>query len=585
MQLSSAPSQPAGDVHSRRVGVVSGISAARRHGTEDPLSLWERHLADHDARRARLLAAAGALLEGDARPAAEHLRSWRFAGDETLQGAVLTELVRGGFQPTSDQLAVAVGDADALRRPPDSWWGLPPIERRGGIAASRGWEGPASAEAIIAWAMDELALLGDEIERTQRRAWREIVYAPSPKDAEMLALWREWFANKAWNVRERWEKLFLPVAARAFGAVLEARQFPDPVRRQIQEDLQESFFFTLLGSSEGPPGWQELAVRVLETGAQGPNDALAACLDERSWRRVAICAVQRGYGPRTAQAVWPRLPNATSRARALARMGEEDPTSLERFLDAHVALRVIDTWRETGDCSADRSWRVILQNRGRASGRLRAVLANSDPERLLPRVLGLSGLYSRTVAAVSRHCRDWAWQQLSRGFSFDYGRAVGAPCLQEGDEQPLGDEALSALRCWVLLVILRDRLSHLRLWVAEGTTRDRDTQWGRLLKDAVPEALRDSGVSLQRSRYHLLRAELAENLDSLLGELLPVVEKVAALRELSGGQVQASFHRLLEPMWVSGVPFPQVRYGGYIENARKALSLMTDREMETGHAC
>ncbi|MCB9760266.1 MAG: hypothetical protein H6739_10560 [Alphaproteobacteria bacterium] len=542
---------------------------------------WELFLHEREAHRAHRIDAARALLDGDRGPAAALLDTWRFAARPELVDALLDTLVAGGFHPSPQQLTASLGPADAIREPAEDFWSLSPLARRVKLTSLCAPSVEADAVHISAWALDELRFFGALIEDRQRRAWQDAAYPPDRRrDAETAALWAEWFEQSAWNCRERWEALYLPVAARAFGAVLEARQFPLHVRHQVQEDLQESFFFTLLGGGEGPPGWQELAVRVLETGRQGPVDTVTGCLDEAGWGRVGSCAVRRGYGPRSAGVAWPDLPNALARARALSDEGQTDPLALERYLDLHVALRLLDTWTEPDRCGSIRSWRVVRQNRGRASGRLRAVLASSDAERLRAPLMALDALHARTLSAVARHCRDWAWQQLSRGFSFDYGRSVSPPCLDDPDGQPpYSVDDLSALRCWVMLVIVRGRLGHLQRWVQEGSTGDRDTQWGRLLAKGLPDRLRDQGEGA-RGRYDRLRAELAEAGDTMLRELTPIATQIAALDGTKGAALGQRFTALLEPIWTDDVTFPKVRYKGYVENTVKALPLLELDEVE-----
>ncbi|MCB9742119.1 MAG: hypothetical protein H6741_00570 [Alphaproteobacteria bacterium] len=542
---------------------------------------WTATLERRDAAIAPLLPAAEALLAGDIGPAVAHLAGWRFLDDPVRCERFFAELAASTPTPRPAQLAASLAPSAALpQEGPEDWGMMPPLQRRKTLVElCRGVTVEDSRTARLAWAIDELRLLGRQVEGRQRRAWQDARYAPAPKkDAITLDLWRAWFTNKAFFERERWEKLFLPYAARAFGAVLEARQFPIHVRKQVQEDLQEAFFFALLGGLEGPPGWQELAVRVIETGAAGPVDSVTACLDEPGWRRVATCAVRRGYGPRSAAMAFSELPNALARARAMKEQGLEDPASLERYLDLHVALRLVDTWTEEGRTDLDRSWRVVLQNRGRASGRLRAVLASAEAAPLLERLEATDALYARTVAAVSRHCRDWAWQQLSRGFTFDYGRSVSPPCLEEEEAfEPYDDADIRTLKCWVLLCMLRGRLGHLQVWVREGTTGDRDTQWGRLQKDALPDSLKDPGDA-SRNRYLRLRAELAEELDALLLGLRPTVEALAALDSLKSKDLAARFQEIIAPHWVEDVPEPKVRYRGYVRNSIDAAAIL--RELE-----
>jgi len=262
---------------------------------------------------------------------------------------------------------------------------------------------------------------------------------------------------------------------------------------------------------------------------------------------------QRGSWASTVADWQPDRPEPLARARAVVRRGRRDSELCERLLDSHVARRVLDRWADDPEASA---WGVVTQNRGRARGRLRAVLA-ADPGRLLEPLLQLPSLLARTRAAVRRFAWSWAWRELAADFAFDAARASAPPCLHAAEPLPaLSSEATEALDTWVLLVLLRGREAHLERWVRTGGTGDRDSTWARLLSDAVPDVLVDDPTAAGRSRtYRRLRAELSDRLPSLRNRLLPVLRTVAELP--SGRKLRASFEERIGPRWSLEVPAPR----------------------------
>ena len=481
-------------------------------------------------------AVAGALLGG-----------WRFGDTPALLRVLLAE----------------VADAPPAPSATERGWVLSPVPSDGGSAVPvqqaawlhhqqvRAWappdgvEGPERAQA---WALAELGFFGEEVERRERAAWRAVRYAEQPKDDAAVALmWASWMSGSAWDLRRRWEKRFLPATRQVFRGVCSARSLPEPVVQRALSDLSEAFFYHLLS------GWPELAARVLETDRV--VDTLAGSLSEGRWRTLAGCVVSRGGWRQTAALVWDSLPELASRARALAREGLATPERLERWMDLHAALRMVASWR--GDPGSD-AWAVVRQNRGRARGRLRA-LAMSAPDSLHDHLLGLEGLAARTEAAVRRYAWAWAWKELALDFSFDIARTVTPPCEPaEALPEPLPDALLPALEVWVLLVIFRGRVEHLRRWVATGSTGDRDSTWARLLTEALPEALADPGEpgAEQRGRtYRRLRADLAERLPELLQGLRPLLAQIASLSP--GRGLPAQLSALLEGRWHADVPYPR----------------------------
>ena len=511
---------------------------------------WSADPVSPDERRARALEAANLCLSGQLPAVIDALDSWRISVDTTWATLALAQVVQSPPRPTPEQLA---------------------------------WLGPGEGDDVrlrLAWALDALHELGLLIEARHRRPWLNAGFAPNPaKDARTTALWASWMSGSPWDVREPWEKMFLGEAARAFRAVLSVRGVPRDRRRGVLRDLEEAFFYQLLGASKGAEGWRELAIRVIETGPRGPIDSMASAIRGHTWGRVTNCAVSRGHGPVSAEVLFPDLPHSSARAMALLRRAEADPSVLERALDLHVLLRVLDTWSRE-DTDHDRAERVVVQNRGRARARLRAALIAGPLDALQDAVFGTEALYARTLAATGWFARDWAWQQCAHDFAFHTGAPITPPCedAREGHE-PLTVGERRTLRAWVCLVILKERLGHLKRWARTGSAGDRDTGWGRLLSDGLPESLRDEGSDGRRaSTYFRIRAVLALDLDDVLADLFPTLEQLSAL-DPDARDLKSRFQLVLEPIWDASIPQPRARLSGCLRAARVACERLAD-EME-----
>ncbi|MEQ1571949.1 MAG: hypothetical protein ABMA64_40350 [Myxococcota bacterium] len=493
---------------------------------------------------AAALAAAESALSGDPTPAAE-------------RAGVVPELIR---RLVDRPPAVPGPGLAAVLGPPEV---LPPL---GGVRAEprwREWAWAAAAPAVtdtthgrVAWAIDALAYLQREVDRRQRAPWAAVRFSPSDRDPGTARAWTGW-AERPWDVREAWERTWLPWLMRAANAVLRARRVPEPVREVIREDLREAFFFVLLGSG-ALAGWRELAVRVLETGgSRGPIDALARLLGPADWARLGAGAVRRGRWARTLALALPDVV-ANARGAAAARACLADPGAAERWVDLHVATRAVASWRDPARTRPDRTWEVVTQNRGRVRSRLRAVLGErADLAELVARA---PAVHARTTQAVLRYGRDLTWNQIARGFSFDAGARLDPPC-----DEP-APEVSRELRAWVLLCVLKGRADHLERWVATGTTGDRDSTWGRLLQD-LPAPLRGPGLPE-------LRTTLSTQLAAVLAELGPTIVRLANIDGVSAAQ---SFEQALEEVWDPCIPRPRVRYAAYAAAARTFLTTRSHR--------
>ena len=377
-----------------------------------------------------------------------------------------------------------------------------------------------------------------------------------------------------WADKVRWEALLIPEANLAFRQVLSTRDLPPGLARQAGRDLADGLWFQLLGAADGPPGFRDLAARVLETGPPGPVDALVGLLDDGGWGTVGACATGRGTWPATLGLAMPELSGGAARALALRSRLIADPTLAEPLLDLHVWTRLLHTWASPDGADPQRAWSVVVQNRGRARSRLRALCAELPGDRLATALAALPGLSARTAAATRRYAWDLAWAMMAHGFAWDWGRPLSAACVAPPSElDPIEDAALPALRTWVLLVMIKGRLGHLRRWVETGGTGDRDGTWGRLLSEELPETLRDPlarGEVRRAATYSRLRAWLADGLDETVAGWRGALRDLVALP--TGRALRRDTEALLLPVWDQAAPFPKAGFPTFQANAAAVLA-------------
>lgn len=521
--------------------------------------------------RERAAAAAVALRGGDRALARALVSTWRFEPD--LADRLLDRLLATRPRPCPGAWAMTMADAVDVDAPVDAPTAL--HWRDGAFSQPVGDVGDP-----LAWGLAELATHSWLVETAERLPWQDRSYRVDPaEDAQVRALWSAWAEGRPWDAREDWETRFLPPALRAFAAVVRGRRLPEDVRKQAIMDAREGFFYALIGDGGTGAGWRELGVRLLEAAGPDPVDALAVAVPVESWERVARCAVTRGHGRSTASLAWGQGVTWQVQARELQLRAQEQPAALGDLLDLHLALRLVECWTQPERTAPSRSMAVVTHNRGRARSRLRAVLREAPADHLLLRIQALPALADRTRAAVARFARDWAWQQVQHGFSFYDARTVDPACiLPEGAPPPLSTEGLAALRAWVLLVTLKDRLPHLRQWVHGGAELDkRDTTWGRLLADDCPDLLRSYRGSTRGQGLARLRAELTEHLPALLSQLRPTLARLAAI-DLRRGGLKAAFEGAIADAWHPALSLPKVRYRSYIAAAAAACQQLSGED-------
>jgi hypothetical protein len=515
---------------------------------------WTSFIEQHRHRREAALHAAQRWEAGDCGPARDLLATWRFDAD--LRGRVLDRLAQTPPQPTPDALGATLA--------PDAAWmpAHPDADLAEHVWIERLQPTSLASDPVRqrAWALAELHRLGTHVDQRRRAPWRQPLTIAPEAEAHAAAWWTAWLTCSPWTVQASCDAVLWPVAQSAYAAILSATAMTPAMQHVRLADFRDAFSFLFLASE----ACGEIAARVIETLAPDPITALAGCLDETSRLRAGRCAVARGHGPTTADLVFGQVRGAQVRGRLLAEQ-MQTPERLDQMLDLHIALRLCDRWTTPEHTSWARNWECVIQNRGRARARLRAVVSALPPDVLRARLATVDQLGARTIQAVRSFVRGWAWQEARLGWPGNPSRRVDPPCPVEADT-PYGEDEHGALRAWVMLVILRGRIGHLQRWVESGSTGDRDATWGRLLSQSLPENLRGGGsarLALQR-----VRAELTLGLSEIMTELLPVTRQLAAM-ENSPPPI-AAFHAALRPIWHDSIPLPQVRVRRYVQHAAHA---------------
>jgi hypothetical protein len=524
---------------------------------------WSAFRAAQDQRRAQAQAAAVALREGDAAPARRLLAPWAFASDSAACSRVLDRLLETPPVPDSVHLAATLGPVPATGPDPAG-----AKEQRAHLfAAAAGTPGLEGADPV-AWGLEGLAWLGARIHQTERVAWQQAVTADPLRDAAHKVLWRQFLDGQFWDAQAAAESLWLPAARRGFAAALRARGVPAPERKQYVADYAESFFWMLLGGRDATPGWKEVAVRLLERDGASAPSALADHLGPEGWSWVVRCPSARSPTWRAARR-WalPDHPNPLSEAWYLCEEGPVASGWMEHLLDGLVALRLLAAWSGVGTETAPRTrpkqaWDVVLRNRGRTRGRLRAVLLEIAGDALLA-ILRLPGLASATHNALAAVGWSQAHVVLHKHGLPSWDSSLTPTCEAPPPLAPLlpvADEAV--LRTWMLLVVLRGRWAQLDHWGRTGTWHTRpDSGWGRLLKDGLPHRLGQDGAGYARIQAHL-------NLHGprLWASLRPALEAVAAATK--GKEIRAA----VEPYWEPEVGLPSRMTAGAADGARVVLA-------------
>lgn len=391
-------------------------------------------------------------------------------------------------------------------------------------------------------------------------------------DGRAALAWTDWFNAAPFNdggYRYAVEHL-IPRVQTVFQGVLSAAELPPKLRRDALTDLGEGAFASLLTARDEAslPAWLDIATRALERGPGGPLRCLSLVLTPQARASAGLCLAGRRLWTPTLRALWP---DATPRERAarLSAWLHDDPEALPRLTHLHLLGRLLERAALGGpEALGDAELRAICrQNVARTRARLRATLA-AGPPGVLQALLGLDALHERTLDAAGRFAYAWVNRELTFGLSMGRGPRVTPRCAPpepppEGAAEAEQLMSIDAAKAWVLTVIFRGRLGHLWRWVVEGSTGDRDSVWGALLKDELPPSLVEADVHRPRLR-HLLRAELPE----LLWELDPVLDAWSSQDLSKRRQVKAQVLQLLRAAAPTAPRWPD---RGYVESVGHAL--------------
>jgi len=529
--------------------------------------------------------AAGRLAAGDPGPARLRLGGFAGAAEDEAWERLLHHLNAGGPSVGRSTTTALLGPIEDLPGRPLPH-AAPHVHRWHLVERSTAQGREADTLVALAAAIDELAFLGDEIQRRHRAAWTAHTFEPDDKaDARAARLWSGWASDNPYKAMARFRKAYLPAARSAFVAELRALRMRDETRLSMLDQMEEAFAYRLLlpGDATKTPGWVEVALRVLETAGQGPIASLARLLGTHSLDAAARCAASRGHWPATASLAFPGT--GARRGRSLALLDAMGQGRTEPLLDLHVATRLVESWVGGAGCEPERNWRIVLANRGRARGRLRAVLAReasqSGTDPIVLQLRTLEGLHARTRAAVGWYARDWARKEV-RSHSFDALGHVTAPCTLPEPSADMGESASIDGRIaatWVFLATLRGQLGRLERWVTTGSTGDRDATWGRVLK-LLPDALADAHPGGRRARTfdslrHHLRAEWADTCVELRARCVALVEGAEESdAKLSGKR----FSDLTATHWHVAIPRPTRGLARMVEAAARAVDLLDKQE-------
>ncbi len=411
--------------------------------------------------------------------------------------------------------------------------------------------------------------------------WREAEASFEPSlaadaalDARAALAWTAWFGGDPYSAEPYDYALghLIPRVQAVFQGVLTAAELPPKVRRATLIELGEGAFATLLTAKadESLPAWLDIATRALERGPGGPLRCLSRVLSPQERASAGLCLASRRLWAPTLATIWPD-DAPRERAAKLSAWLRDDPEALPRITHLHLLGRLIERAATIGPAAlGDAELRAICrQNVARARARLRATLA-ARPEAVLDALLGLDALHARTHDAAGRFAFAWVNRELTFGLSMGHGPRVTPRCVApkpppDGAADADPTMSIDSAKSWILLVIFRGRFGHLWRWVYDGTTGDRDSVWGALLKKELPTSLVEPGLLRPRLRQ-TLRAELPE----LLWELEPTINAWADQDVSEPRRVKARVLQLFQTAIPSASRWPG---RGYAESVRHALEV------------
>jgi hypothetical protein len=488
-----------------------------------PLLDWSTFIAEQQARTAHALQLADSILaDAPALSVAAHLLGgWAFAQTEHRLSALLTRLRSVEVRPSPAQLAAGLAAPPTAGPPPAALQvHLQHLHQRAPEEAI-----PDSPRHRLAWLLLRLSRLGDRVHREEREAWQCPAPVDAKADARAQASWTALAGGGIWSVHDHLQVQWMPEARRGFRGGLRARGVPGHLWADYVREFEDGFLFYMVGGRDAVPGWQDVALRVLEWNGASAISGLARLVPPNRWARVLTCSKATTPAWRNARSwLLPELALPLARTWALRDQLQSGELDLEVAMDGMLALRLLSAWAEdAASAEPERAWRVVLHHRQRTRGRLRAVLLEQSLD-WTEALTHTPGLAARTRQALRRY----AWAQAC-----EVVRHQGLPSWEDGPTpacapspplpEPLPEAVRASLQSWALLCILRGSLDQLLHWSTTGQwLRRPDSGWGRLLQDGLPGAARD-----ENGGYERVQAVLSTELPSMLGALRPKLEAVA----------------------------------------------------------
>lgn len=399
--------------------------------------------------------------------------------------------------------------------------------------AERAW----SAEDRAVAGLYLLSRLGDELALRERGAPARAEWLPDERDAAAAEVWSLLLGpSPDLRAGARFKTLWGGRVRGAFRGVAAVLGLPEEVGRSHAASALEQLDLVAAGAH------QELVGRLIETAGE-PVAALDAALTAAGRQRVAACISARGL----LRDLGALLPAGSALQRG---------ADLVAFARLAVHLRA---GRARPHELGLPGWGVVVANRSRLRGRLRAIVGE-DPAAMAAAVLRLPALHARTAAAVSRFAWAWAWREARDGFAFDLGQMLSAPCQQRAAAAaplaPLGPLEEPAIVGFLLVVLGRGCWADLEQWVGAGAGRELSRTFYRCL-DQLPDRVADPLAADARSRsYERLREHLD---DGGILELTPALRALAARVAAvpSGRGLREELQGALAPDWpATGLPMP-----------------------------
>jgi hypothetical protein len=540
------------------------VRSKERSGSRTaPAGLWVESgsfLALREHWRQRAVQGARALRAGDSGPARLCLSRWAFSTEPAWADGLLTSLVSLDLQPDAAAgglwLASRLPEVGALHagdlRAADSVY-----------RALRARPAPHEIDPLV-WALTCTAWAGHQLERGYRAPWRNLTLASEPeKDAHVAGLLRG-LLNNPWGALPGWRRAYLQPTLMIFGVTARHSAEWQRVDRVVSE-AREAFDPRMIGPPSSP-GWVEVLVRVLELGGS-PLARLAAHLDEEAWRATSQAVLDRRHHAQTALSAVNGWSDHQGVAGHLAGRSHERPERAEAFVDLHVLHRLVTRWSLGEAFEPEAVWSTALNNHRRARARLRAVLLQSDPAKLVEGAVALPNLAARMDRAVRLFARSWARQERELGFSFGLQEPVDAVCehrLRMKQAGPPREPPWAFLRAWALDAALRGMFDDLETWVRTAAVRpEHKSRW-----DTHIERLRAAAIGEQaagRSSWGAVRWVLAYRWKELAAWMGPVLQALAAAPSDRRGP--AAVKAILDPCWHEGLP-PRER--GFKQMAEQA---------------